>query len=76
MAVLLLPLLRSLQVQLDIELEWLPLLGGVWSDFEDFMSLLIAQFMSCVKTPAFSPLVSGEIGARNLDLQLQILQHI
>ena len=43
---------------------------------EDFMSLLIAQFMSCVKTPAFAPLVSGEIGARNLDLQLQILQHI
>ena len=43
---------------------------------EDFMSLHIAQFMSCVKTPTLAPLVSGESGARNLELQLQILQHI
>tara|TARA_B100000674_G_scaffold296971_1_gene246264 strand:- start:247 stop:1206 length:960 start_codon:yes stop_codon:yes gene_type:complete len=43
---------------------------------EDFMSLHIAQFMSCVKTPTLAPLVSGEIGARNLELQLQILQHV
>jgi len=43
---------------------------------EDFMSLHIAQFVSCVKTPTLAPLVSGEIGARNLELQLQILQHV
>jgi hypothetical protein len=42
---------------------------------EDFMSLHIEQFMSCVKNSEFAPLVPGEIGARSLALQLQILQH-
>lgn len=43
---------------------------------EDFMSLHITQFMYCVKNPTLAPLVPGEIRARNLELQRQILQHI
>lgn len=50
--------------------------GAIEDVGEDFMSLHIAQFMSCIKDPTFAPLVSGEIGARNLELQLQILQHV
>ena len=50
--------------------------GAIEDVGEDFMSLHIAQFMSCVKDSTFAPLVSGEIGARNLELQLQILQHV
>ena len=40
----------------------------------DFMSLLIAQFSKAVREPDLLPLVPGEIGLRNLALQLQILQ--
>ena len=41
---------------------------------EDFMSLLVAQYVQVVKGRDLSPLVTGEIGLRNLSLQLQILQ--
>ena len=49
--------------------------GAIEDMGEDFMSLHIEQFMSCVKNSEFAPLVPGEIGARSLALQLQILQH-
>ena len=40
----------------------------------DFMSLLIAQFARSAAEPDTLPLVPGETGLRNLELQLQILQ--
>ncbi len=43
---------------------------------EDFMSLLIAQFAEAVQQPDLLSLVPGEIGLRNLELQLQILQRV
>ena len=43
---------------------------------EDFMSLLIAQFAEAVQQPDSLSLVPGEIGLRNLELQLQILQRV
>ena len=42
---------------------------------DDFMSLLIAQFADAAVQPELAPLVSGEVGLRNLELQLQILQN-
>ena len=48
--------------------------GGKELMGEDFMSLLVAQYVQVVKGPDLSPLVTGEIGLRNLSLQLQILQ--
>jgi predicted dehydrogenase len=42
---------------------------------EDFMSLLVAQFAQSTIEPDLVPLVPGAIGLRNLELQLQILQH-
>ena len=42
---------------------------------EDFMSLLIARFTEAAMQPNLAPLVSGEVGLRNLELQLQILQN-
>ena len=42
---------------------------------EDFMSLLVAQFAQSTIAPDLVPLVPGAIGLRNLELQLQILQH-
>ncbi len=41
---------------------------------DDFMSLHIAQFLACVEDPALALLASGEMGLRNLELQLQVLQ--
>ena len=41
----------------------------------DFMSLLIARFADAAVQPKLTPLVSGEVGLRNLELQLQILQN-
>lgn len=41
---------------------------------EDFMSLLVSQFIEAVRQPDLAPLVPGEVGLRNLELQLQILQ--
>ena len=41
---------------------------------DDFMSLLIDQFVRVAREPGLVPLVPGEIGLRNLELQLQILQ--
>ncbi len=41
---------------------------------DDFMSLLIARFAEAAMQPELAPLVSGEVGLRNLELQLQILQ--
>ena len=41
---------------------------------EDFMSLLVSQFAQAVTQPDLDPLVPGEVGLRNLELQLQILQ--
>ena len=43
---------------------------------EDFMSLLITQFGEAVQQPDLLSLVPGEIGQRNLELQLQILQRV
>ena len=40
----------------------------------DFMSLLVAQFARAAVEPDTLPLVPGEAGLRNLELQLQILQ--
>ncbi len=40
---------------------------------EDFMSLLIAQFLRAIPRRQ-PPLVSGAMGVRNLELQLQVLQ--
>ncbi|MXY84306.1 MAG: Gfo/Idh/MocA family oxidoreductase, partial [Gemmatimonadetes bacterium] len=42
---------------------------------DDFMSLLIARFAEATIQPKLTPLVSGEVGLRNLELQLQILQN-
>ena len=42
---------------------------------DDFMSLLIARFAEAAMQPKLAPLVSGEVGLRNLELQLQILQN-
>ena len=42
---------------------------------EDFMSLLIARFAEAAIKPQLAPLVSGEVGLRNLELQLQVLQN-
>ena len=42
---------------------------------DDFMSLLIAQFAEAAVQPKRAPLVSGEVGLRNLELQLQVLQN-
>ena len=44
----------------------------VWGD--DFMCLLIAQFVQSIKEPRTTPLATGETGLRNLELQLQIMQ--
>ena len=41
---------------------------------EDFMSLLISQFVQAVRDPQKPPLATGETGLRNLELQIQILQ--
>ena len=38
------------------------------------MSLLVAQFARSAAEPDTPPLVPGETGLRNLELQLQILQ--
>ena len=40
----------------------------------DFMSLLIAQFARSAAEPNTPPLIPGEVGLCNLELQLQILQ--
>ena len=42
---------------------------------DDFMSLLIARFAEAAVQPTLMPLISGEVGLRNLELQLQILQN-
>lgn len=42
---------------------------------DDFMSLLIARFTEAAIQSALTPLVSGEVGLRNLELQLQVLQN-
>ena len=42
---------------------------------DDFMSLLIARFAEAAMQPKRAPLVSGEVGLRNLELQLQVLQN-
>ena len=42
---------------------------------DDFMSLLIARFAEAAIQPKLAPLVSGEVGLRNLELQLQVLQN-
>ena len=42
---------------------------------DDFMSLLIARFAEAAVQPKLAPLVSGEVGVRNLELQLQVLQN-
>ena len=42
---------------------------------DDFMSLLIAQFAEAAVQPKLAPLVSGEVGLHNLELQLQVLQN-
>ena len=42
---------------------------------DDFMSLLIAQFAKAAVQPKLAPLVSGAVGLRNLELQLQVLQN-
>jgi len=41
---------------------------------EDFMSLLIAQFVEAIQDPQQLPMVPGETGLRNLELQVQIAQ--
>lgn len=42
---------------------------------DDFMSLLIARFAEAAIQPELTPLVSGAVGLRNLELQLQVLQN-
>ena len=42
---------------------------------DDFMWLLIARFAEAAIQPELAPLVSGEVGLRNLELQLQVLQN-
>ena len=49
--------------------------GGSELIGDDFMSLLIARFADAAVQPKLTPLVSGEVGLRNLELQLQILQN-
>ena len=44
----------------------------VWGD--DLMYLLIAQFIQSIKDPQTTPLATGEIGLRNLELQQQVMQ--
>jgi predicted dehydrogenase len=41
---------------------------------EDFMSLLITQFVEAIRTPGAALPVSGEVGLRNLELLIQILE--
>jgi hypothetical protein len=43
---------------------------------DDFMALLISQFLHCANHPEEVLLASGEAGLRNLELQLQILQSV
>ena len=43
---------------------------------DDFMALLIARFAEAAIQPKLTPLVSSEVGLRNLELQLQILQKV
>ena len=43
---------------------------------DDFMALLIARFVESIKDSRKRPLVSGEAGRRNLELQLEILQRV
>lgn len=43
---------------------------------DDFMSLLIARFAEAAIQPKLTPLVSSEVGLRNLELQLQVLQNV
>lgn len=49
--------------------------GSVEEMGDDFMSLHIAQFLACVEDPKLDLLASGETGLRNVELQLQVLQH-
>ncbi|MGY8822684.1 MAG: Gfo/Idh/MocA family protein [Candidatus Latescibacterota bacterium] len=42
---------------------------------DDFMALYIAQFLQCIAHPDMDLLASGVVGVRNLELQLQVLQH-
>ena len=42
---------------------------------DDFMSLLIARFAEAAAQPTLMPLISGEVGLCNLELQLQVLQN-
>ena len=42
---------------------------------DDFMSLLIARFTEAAVQPKLVPLVSGEVGLHNLELQLQVLEN-
>ena len=49
--------------------------GGSELVGDDFMSLLIARFAEVAMQPKLAPLVSGEVGLRNLELQLQVLQN-
>ena len=44
----------------------------VWGD--DLMYLLIAQFVESIKDPRITPLATGKIGLRNLELQQQVMQ--
>lgn len=41
---------------------------------EDFMSLLIGRFVEAVRTPGAVLPVSGEVGLRNLELLIQVLE--
>ena len=43
---------------------------------DDFMALHIAQFLQCIKEPELQLLASGDVGVRNLELQLQVLQRV
>ena len=43
---------------------------------EDFMAQLISRFVDAVRGVAPEPLVSGQTGLRNLELQLQLLQSV
>lgn len=43
---------------------------------DDFMALHIAQFLQSITHPDLALLASGMVGMRNLELQLQVLQHI
>jgi len=50
--------------------------GGREAIGDDFMALHIAQFLQCIAQPDMELLTSGLVGIRNLELQLQVLQHI